>query len=209
MILNKKNIYLITIITCLGLAAFGFLVVTPCVQEIFSLSNNIKDQKASISDFDLKEENFKKLKEDEQEADSTLNNLSEALISKENSLEFIVLLEEIANKTSNTQTIEVVNKEDETTAKVKKEDKEDPEKESFKDPLEGVEALYFKVKLQGSYKSLLLYLAELESMRVYTDIVSTEIKSGNAGPASGNKPFEEELPTDIIRTTLEIRTFTR
>jgi len=160
----------------------------------------------NIRDFDLKEENFKKLKEDEEKADSTLNNLSKALVSKENSLELIVLLEEVASKTSNVQAIEVVNKsEDEKTNK--RGGEENSEVESLADPLKDVDVLHFKIRLQGNYRNLLLYLAELESMSVYTDIMSMEIKSSSASLTSGNKPFEEEAPSDIIGTTLEIRAF--
>ncbi len=210
MISNKKNIYLITISTCLGLVVFGVLVIAPYVKDIFALSDDIKKQKSGIADFDLKKDNFKKLKEDEEEAKSTLNNLSKALISKENGLEFIVLLENIAEKTSNSQTIEVINTLEESS-KNKKDGNTDSKTESIRDPLESINSLRFRVKLQGSYKNLLLYLAELESVGVYTDVVSMEIKSNSASPVSGTKPFgEEELSNaEIVKTTLEIRAFTR
>ncbi|NQU99768.1 MAG: hypothetical protein HQ538_03435 [Parcubacteria group bacterium] len=205
MILTKKNIYIATAITCLGLVVFGIFVVAPYVQDIFTLSHDIKEMKSNVEDFDLKEENFKKLKEDEEKADLTLNNLSRALVSKENSLEFIVLLEEVASKTSSIQAIEVVNKsEDEET---NKRGEQDPAIESLEDPLKNIEALYFKVRLQSSYKNLLLYLAELESLGIYTDVMSMEITSSSTSATSTNKPFEGEAPTDIIRTTLEIRAF--
>lgn len=206
MILTKKSVYIVTLATCLGLGLFGFLVVAPYVQDIFSLSNDIKKQKSDIKSYDLKEENFKKIKNNEKEVNSILNNLSEALVSKENSLEFIILLEEIASKTSNTQAIEVVNKTEDINNN-KRGEKKDPEIEILKDSLENVEALYFKIRLQGTHKNLLSYLAELESLSIYTDVMSLKINSSGANSVSGSKPFEEEIPSDIINTTLEVRAF--
>ena len=215
MILTKKNIYIVTVVTLLGLIIFGIFVVIPYVKGIFILSDDIKEMKSNAEDFDLKKENFKKLKEDKEKADFTLINLSKALVSKENSLEFIVLLEEVASKTSNVQAIEVVSVVDDKEASKDKKSNEESKKESIiinslEDPLKNIEALYFKVKLQGTYKNLLLYLAELESLGIYTDVMSMEIKSSSAGPVSSNKPFEEEVAvSDIIKTNLEIRAFAK
>jgi hypothetical protein len=215
MILTKKNIYIATVITSLGLIVFGIFVVAPYVQKIFVLSDDIKEMKLNVEDFDLKKENFKKLKEDEEKADLTLINLSKSLVSKENSLEFIVLLEEVASKTSNVQAIEVVSVVADKEVSKNKQSSEENKKENattnfLEDPLKNIEALYFKVKLQGSYKNLLLYLAELESLGIYTDTMSMEIKSSNVGPVSSNKPFEEEVAvSDIIKTNLEIRAFAK
>lgn len=215
MILTKKNIYIATVITFLGLIVFGIFVVAPYVQKIFVLSDDIKEMKLNVEDFDLKKENFKKLKEDEEKADLTLINLSKALVSKENSLELIVLLEEVASKTSNVQAIEVVSVVADKEASKDKKDNEESKKEntttnSLEDPLKNIEALYFKVKLQGTYKNLLMYLVELESLDIYTDVMSMEIISSSAGPTSSNKPFEEEVAaSDIIKTNLEIRAFAK
>ena len=142
MILTKKNIYIVTVVTLLGLIIFGIFVVIPYVKGIFILSDDIKEMKSNAEDFDLKKENFKKLKEDKEKADFTLINLSKALVSKENSLEFIVLLEEVASKTSNVQAIEVVNVVgDKEASKDKKVDKEDATIVFLEDPLKNIEAL--------------------------------------------------------------------
>lgn len=203
MILTKKNIYLITIISCLLLVAFGILVVIPYVQDIFALSNDIKDNKASIRDYDLRELNFKKLKQDEEEANEILDELSDSLVSKDNSLEFIVLLEEIARKTFNEQSIELIDESEEEEKRKTK----SSTNETLNDPLEAIEALYFNVRLQGNHKNLLRYLVELENLGVYADVVSMEIKSSSTTLSSSNEPFENSDSNDQLRTTLLIRAF--
>lgn len=209
MILTKQKIYIITVITALIFATLGVLVIYPWVSEILSISNDVEYQRLNLKKYSSREENFKELKSEENEIDLTLRNLSESLISRENNLGFIVLLEDLANKTNNKQSIEIVNKSEEDVAVNKNKTTAEP---LVQDGLKDIESLHFKIKLEGKYKNLLNYLLELEKLEIYTEVTSISIKLKNVNvDAVSNKPFEEgeAQESDILNTTLEVRVFAR
>lgn len=206
MILTKQKIYIITLVTVSALVALGVLVIYPWVSDIFSISSDLERQRFDLKKYSMREENFKKLKAGENEIDLTLRNLSEALISKENSLEFIVLLEKLAQETGNKQSIGIINiAEDDVSAKTK-----DRKGVVIEDPLEDISTLNFQVKLEGKYKNLLNYLLRLENLEIYTEVTSVSIKTKNTNANSGNEPFDESAnQDDTLSTTLEIRVFSK
>ena len=198
--ITRQKIYLATSALVIVLILLSVFLIAPLVSDIYSLADQMKTQKIKLATFELEEKNLKQLKSQQTDIDSDLTLLSKSLVSPQDSLSFILPLENVAEKTSTKQTINIVNQVDDSqSAKNKNKDETDY-------ALKDITHVLANIKLQGEFNNLLNYLLHLENAGIYTDITELNIRAQTQ--SNSPSPVEEEVESDHLYATFKLRAFT-
>ncbi|MDD3888240.1 MAG: hypothetical protein PHN19_05805 [Patescibacteria group bacterium] len=209
MTLNKKQKIWLIIGTSIGvIIIYSGLVIYPQTSDIFELNNKIYKEKIRQEELKVQENDIKQAKDRESDVDAILNQLSVHLTTKDDILNFIVELENIAKQTNNTQEINIL--EQTNAPKTKKTENEDATKSTNTDTSANTQTttnqsqaekssnyIEVEVKLQGSFDSLISYLDELKKTTILTDEISLETQLAElASSEAGTQLMQnEEAPT--------------
>lgn len=197
----RKKIYLLNSLAIIILLAFVIFIFKFQIPNILSLKNQISEKSKQLENYKLKQEDLEKFKKGSEKNKEIKKTLDQSLVDRGRVLDFIIKLEEIAKKTNNEQTIQIV--EDKKEVKRKKETKK-----QITDPLEKIDKLEAQIFLNGKFRNLISYLYYLEALSYYTDIYSLEIKGTEE--KTPKTPFEEAtIEEGKIRTKLDLKIFTK
>lgn len=192
---KKKQIILKSIIYLIVCILFFAFISLPQIQRICLLSAQISEKKTRLSSLIQKKENLKDLKSKEDKINVTLISLSDFLIKKEEALNFVIKLEEIAAKTGISQTLNIENEE-----KIKEKAKEE-------NAYESLSSLNAQLFIEGEFKNIIAFILFLENLKNYTDINSLNITNQAAeGPG---KLVKESTPEEKTKASLKLKIFTQ
>lgn len=163
--LNKINYkHKLVINTSIFIAAcflLSYFLLISSIDEINTLKKDIISQKVELEKNKSRDKNVDKLSEDIKKIEPEIGLLNQVFIDSNKELEFITVLEGIADKNRVMQTINI-NKE--KTTKL---------------------SLYAKtpitVNVEGNYPDLIAYLKEVETLKIYINIKSLSM-SLNSNP---------------------------
>lgn len=134
-----------------------FLVIIPAVNDINAMSGDIEMKRIDLEEKYLRGQSLRKLAENLKNIEPRLNNLEEIFINKEDALELVTSLEEIAVKNNVAQKINLsMNKNAEQN---------------------GYEKIPLQIFAEGRFNNLFNYLLGIEGLNYYINITSIEIAS--------------------------------
>lgn len=200
--LTKQKIYITIAAIIIILILITIFLVVPLVQDTYSLADDLEQKRTELVAAEAKENNLKKIKNDQKEIEATLKKINQSLISRDNALDFILPLEKIAGKNNVAQTITIVNQEPD--------DKENDKKKESNYVLEKTPHLPININLRGEFKNIASYVLDLESIGIYTDITNITINAKKP-TSSSNKPTDDEKKDeneDLLSASLQLRAFT-
>ncbi|NQV13574.1 MAG: hypothetical protein HQ530_04730 [Parcubacteria group bacterium] len=199
--LTKQKIYIAIAAIIIILILITVFLVVPLVRDTYSLADNLKQKKTELAAAEAKGNNLKKIKDDQEEVEVILKKLSQSLLARDNTLDFILPLEKIADKNNIKQTIDIVNKEPD--------EKDSKKKEGSSYVLEETSYLPVNINLRGEFKNIASYVLDLESIGIYTDVANITINAKKS-TSSSNKPTasEEDESEDLLSASLQLRAFT-
>jgi len=222
MTLNKKQKIWLIIGTSIGvILIYSGLVIYPQTSDILELNNKIYKEKIRQEELKIQENDIKQAKDRESDVDAILNQLSVHLTTKDDILNFIVELENIAKQTNNTQEINIL--EQTNVPKTKKTENEDATKSTNTDTSANTQTttnqsqaekssnyIEVEVKLQGSFDSLISYLDELKKTTILTDEISLETQLAElASSEAGTQLMQnEEAPaTSDLSSIINLKVY--
>jgi hypothetical protein len=112
-----------------------------------------------------------------------------AFVSANEPIEFINLLENLAQKTSNLFEINLMS----LAADPKKKDKES--------------ALVFQIRLSGSYTNLMHFLSYLENMKYETQVQSVDISASPAGALQASNG--QQISANNVNSVINLKVYTQ
>jgi len=170
---NSKKITLIILSIIILIGAIIIFVIIPKVKSIRGISKNIQELKTEFVKDEMDNKGLKevitRLKEIQNKSDKFLN----IFVKEEEELEIIKNLEDISLNNNLGQKINLFSKQS--------------------DEKSGENRFDLNIKLNGSYKNLLKYLAEIRKIDYYINIKSISIK--NLGKEAENE--KENLVMEI------------
>jgi Tfp pilus assembly protein PilO len=167
----KKQILLTTLVCLLLIGGIFYFFILPQVQKIKETKNEIESRRFDLERKYIQGQNLKELSENIKTVQEKIPELEKIYIKKEDSLEFITTMENIAEKNGINQKLEL-NPADETKI----------EKGQY------IEST-LRISLSGHYLNVLSYLKDIETLRYCINIENLEINS------SGNRSEEESEGT--------------
>ncbi len=186
----------LTTIQKINLTASGFLALLGLIIYIIAapLVNQIKNDGLELSakkqNIDLLYQDWRVLENSRKEyieIENELNSLP-AILPTGEALNFIMLIENIAQSTNNQQEVSVVNNAGNKT--------------------EASQPLDFQITLRGSFPNLIKFLAYLENAPYYNEINSVQIKGLSAKDFQSIKEGDRAgLEADDIISTLKISVY--
>lgn len=202
--ITKRKIFIGIAALILLIIGLGVILVYPMINNIGTLSGQMEDQLLLLKKNNLKEQNLKTFKEKQSEIELQLENMEGSIISSDDNLEYILLLEKIAKNTDVKQSINI--------SKVVEEKESVKSDNENKDPLEDLPHMTVDIQLEGKYKNILTYLLYLESLKIYSDIFSLDIKLKSLEKLSSidQRSIEkaEVGEEDVVRADFKARVFT-
>lgn len=173
-------------ITAIGI--FVLLIVTALWLGVLPLIRRIKDKTEKLQEKNVTHEVQRKRANDvsqlkeRYEAIEEQESLLGKFIIREEAVDLIQKMEELAEKTNNSIKIEIIeNLKDNQLANKKAKDKQ--AEKSIEDNLPSADYLKMKLDVSGSYNSIVDFVRRLENMEYYNDIVSI-----NLSRAKGERP---------------------
>ncbi len=218
--LNKNQKSWLTIGISLGIVLiYAGLVIYPQTSNILELNSKIYKEKIRQAELKIQENDIKQAKDRESDVDIILDQLSIHLTTKDDILNFIIELENIAKQTNNTQEINIVEQTNAPQVQ-KTENEEKPsntntgtnssatvDQEQASTAKDFIEV---EVKLQGSFEDLIAYLSELKKATILTDETSLESQLAELASTQTNKQLvqNETAPqTSDLSSTLKLRVY--
>lgn len=202
--ITKRKIFIGIAALILLIIGLGVILVYPMINNIGTLSGQMEDQLLLLKKNNLKEQNLKTFKEKQSEIELQLENMEGSIISSDDNLEYILLLEKIAKNTDVKQSINI--------SKVVEEKESVKSDNENKDPLEDLPHMTVDIQLEGKYKNILTYLLYLESLKIYSDIFSLDIKLKSLEKLSSidQRSIEkaEVGEEDVVKADFKARVFT-
>lgn len=152
-----------------------FFAAKPLFEEIENNFDAIEKEKADkeemrrkLGEFDEIQRQAEKIQEQEK--------ILEITLKKEQIVQFVQELEDIAKNTGNEISIETKDKETlEKEMQKRKKDEKSKEEEGIMDSLPSENYLYFTIKSEGEYGNLINFINKIENLKYYSDIVSFDI----------------------------------
>ena len=183
----KQKIYLtLSIILAICLVS-GFLVIYPLINKIKSSSLAFIEKKETLEILEKEQIEFNLLKEQYKKIEPELTKINQSLLNSEKTLDFIVALENIAEKANNNYEIKVTQLQ-----------KEPKEKFSF---------LTFQIYLWGSFPNLIKFLIYLENMPYWVETDQIQIRPITQEEI-GTKKGLVNLSTGDVNTNLIVKVYT-
>ncbi len=198
---NQKLLLTVGIGLCI-IILYIAVIIYPQTSNILKFNEDIHQEKIQLAQLDIEGADLKKFKDKEAEVNYILNQLSVHLIKEEDILDFIVQLEDIAEKTNNEQEINIQQEEEKPA--VKKTEGNTEETESSQDGIK------VQVTLKGDFNSLMDYLTELENAEILSDQLSLNTQLQGLDETKTNTPLteEEEIPSDNqLSTVIELNVY--
>jgi len=178
--LKRKTCFVLGL-TLLFIVLLCFLVIIPQIRTIRNWKKKIDQERTKIEELVARQENLKIYRSDREKIKQDVKNFSSYLVDQNNTLDFVVKLEELASKTKNTQTLQIKEKESQE-----------------KDTLSSIPHLTFGIELQGDFKNLMDWLVNQENLVFYSEITSINILSPKSAETA-----------QVLKTSLELRAFTK
>jgi len=182
---KKENFVAIGfIILNLAILSFGSWFLT---SRVMSSSGQLAEEKGAFEAIYKNWEQISQAKNELEKTKPQIDRLNQAFVSKTEPIGFINSLENLAQKTNNAFEINLIS----SGADNKKKDS----------------ALYFQIKLAGSFSDAMHFLNYLENMEYRVQIQSLDISKISTRPPeiSGVK----EIPTNSIFTLINLKAFTQ
>lgn len=168
---NQKHYSINQKITNLALLFAVFLgtliyfAIMPSVAEIKNLENQIINEKINNEKKYQTENNIIVLNKKINELEVGIRSLDEVFINKNREIEFITVLENIANKNNVIQKITLTSPTENQQAKTAKKSKATDKESSSSDSSSPL-----MITLTGNYKNIVNYLVEINSLSYYVNI---------------------------------------
>ncbi|MBU4216908.1 type 4a pilus biogenesis protein PilO [Candidatus Parcubacteria bacterium] len=192
----------ITNIIFLFIVFFGALLyfaIIPSIAAINDLEVKIINEKINSEKKYQIENNAISLNKKIGEIEPSVKTLEEVFINKNRELEFITVLESVANKNNVEQKISLTSpaSEDKTVKATKN---NSANKESGNNNL----FVPMTITLSGNYKNVVNYLSELQSLKYYINIDGLDFVSGSS---NGSLPNDNSSRNQIITLNIVAKTY--
>ena len=175
---KQKIIYLLTVFIALS-GIMIYFILLPAIDDIKKLRVEIINQKVDLEKKLSQEKNMTKLSDKIKKIEPQIDILEKIYINKNRQLEFITLLEGIADKQQVAQKI-ILNPDNETK-----------------------ELNYCKIPLsivaQGTYNNLINYLINLEGVNYYINIYSLSLNNSGQSGRTSRSPGSEAEQNLVLR----------
>jgi len=162
----NKKIYISLGFFSAAVLVFVFLIVYPLLADIKKDSQDFILQKNSFAELQLREENFKKLRDFYQSHQEELKKIDDLFIDSETPIEFIEFLEKEAKKSS--LAIEVFTNYSK---------KSESEKWNFSN---------YQLSVRGSFPNTLRFLGKIETAPYLIEISNLDIRKMSGENLEGN-----------------------
>lgn len=183
----KQKIYLtLSIILAIYLLT-GFLIISPLISKIKYSSLAFIEKKETLEILEKEQIEFNLLKEQYKRIKPELTRIDQSLLNSEKTLDFIVALENIAEKANNNYEIKVTQLQ-----------KEPKEKFSF---------LTFQISLWGSFPNLIKFLVYLENVPYWVETDQIQIRPVGQEEI-GIKKGAVNLSAGDVATNLIVKVYT-
>ena len=174
----KSKIFYLCIVLIVITATLLLFIIIPNINEIRLIKEDIITQKKNYEIKKIQNENIDTIIEKVNYVDSKMDDLDSIFIKKNNELEFITLLENLALKNNISQKIDFTPSENITNE---------------------VEKIPVKLNVSGSYNSFLSYLSNLETARYYISIENISI--------TGKPSNTEQNSSSVIQANITANTY--
>ena len=192
--IKHKNYLLFTLIVIILILTFIFIY--PQVEKIKENANKISAEKIKLENNLETKKKIKQVQDSQDYYSNLKNSLAESLIYKDNTLELIIPLENIAGDLNLKQNIEILE-----TKEKNNNSKDD------KDILEDLSGQNVRLRLEGDYKNILNYFVKLKELGLMYDINSIQLRQKGYIEEFNKK--QEEVDAGITEAILEIKFFTK
>jgi len=194
--IKHKN-YLIFFIVLILLILFVIFLI-PKLEDIEKNKKTITEEKLKMDAFGKREQLIKQALEKETLFQEINNTLTTALVDKNNTLEYILPLENLAKEVDIKQSLEIIENVPEKKNEKNKEE----------DVLEKLSGVNVIVLLDGDYKKVLYYLNRLNSIGIFLNIESIKVTHKNYSEGSGTNSNEGENEGKV-RANIELKIFSK
>lgn len=176
----KQQMVISLVLFILFVALFLYFFIFNNIQAIYNIKKEIITKKLDLKTVADRQKNIGSLINNLKKIEPQLSSLQNIFISKNRELEFITTLEDIAEKNSVEQKLNISD-----TTKIGK---------------NGYETALLEIKVQGLFPNIMEYLRSIESLNYYINIKSLNVnKMGGSGSAllsndkssQGNSPMLE------------------
>lgn len=203
---NQKNYSVkqkITNTISLFVVFFGsmlYLAIMPSISAINDFDKKIINEKIDREKKYQIENNAISLNKKISEIEPSIKTLEEVFINKNRELEFITVLEGVANKNNVEQKINLISPpgEDKSARGAKK------TSDSDKISSGNSQAVPVTIMLIGNYKNILNYLSELQSLKYYINIDGLDFVSDGA---DGSLPDDNSNRNRIMTLNISAKTY--
>jgi len=175
---NKQKIVFFPIAFVVFVFVINYFIILPSVKKIKEIRTEILNQKIELKNNIKQSENINRLNEELKSIKPKMDKLDQIFINKNRELEFIVLIESIADKYSIDQKIDL------------NPNLEDPEDLYKQSPM--------TLGLRGQYVDIMHYLFELEKIKYYININSIDISAVTQNQRVNNISGEDMLDEEVV-----------
>ena len=176
--------------------AVGFVVLNLVIlflggwfltSKIISSSAQLTEEKGVLEVTQKNWEQITRSQKETQSIKSELAKIDEAFVSKNEPIEFIDLLENLAQKTNNLFGIELMT--------------------LGADPKKSENALLFQIRLTGNFSNLMHFLNYLENMKYQAQVQTLNIS--RVGASASQTSGGQQIPSDSVYSIINLKTFTQ
>ena len=193
---SKKKIYLGLGIMAVAFLLACFLLVPFLIKQIKAASQDLIIQQQGFEKSQKEQQNIFHWKRQYQSSKQEIEKVANSFISQEKLLDFVLALENIAQKSGNRCEIYVAEQK---TKELVISDEEGEKKENSKG--ESVEVVVFQVSLSGNFDGLVRFLAYLDNLSYLNEISSIQIQRIN------QENIEKGIRAGEISSVLNIRAY--
>lgn len=205
---NRYKITTAVILYILALVALFYWLMQPLFFQIQSKNDKIQEVITRQESKTKRLQDLAKLRSQYEMTVDKEKNLI-LLFDKNQAVELIKELEEIAAVTGNKIIIEI--KEEAESVQSKKGKRENDEKKDIKENLPSDNFLTFNISLSGNYAQAISFIKKLENMEYYNDILAVNIELDadkeeaqfGVSRSSGTNPVDRPTPTSSQESKLK------
>lgn len=190
----KKNFYIALALGSVFIVVLFFTLkfFLGKVQDSYVELNALYDSKEN---YQQANQYLEKVMQESSLAEITQQELNKSFIEKNKEVEFIIKLEQIAEKTSNLIDISI------GSLPSLSKDKKVKQEENI---------LIFNVNLAGSFPNLMKFIDEMDSLLYFTDIISLNVQRINQTVSLGdNSLIKQDNIEGNVKTSMIIKTYTK
>jgi hypothetical protein len=190
------NTVVLFVIFLVALIYFGIIYY---VKSINTLKSQIIDEKINSEKKYQVEKNVIALNKKINEINSGVNSLSDVFVNKNRELELITALENIANKNTVTQKIDLATPAEKQVVKSSKKTKVSAETV----PTDDILSSSLTISASGKYNNIINYLKEINALKYYINIDGLDLSQAISGDdlAENNSLDSRNINLNIIAKT--------